>query len=70
VSYHFVGRIAAGAIVGWYCAFIAVLTHWGIGEQMEPGQQYADPLLPSLFCGYVFGVAPGILVAGLTARRH
>jgi mannose/fructose/N-acetylgalactosamine-specific phosphotransferase system component IIC len=67
---EYVARLFAGAMIGWFCAFVAVLVYWINGEAIEPGQQFADPLVPCVFVGYLFGTLPGMIIAGLTARRR
>lgn len=63
-------RIFIGALIGWYCAFLAILVYWTSGEMIEPGQQYADPLAPCVYLGYLFGVLPGVVVAGAVGTQH
>jgi len=47
-------------LVAWATTFIGLLVYWGIAESVEPGQQYADPLLPCLFMASLFGPVLGI----------
>jgi hypothetical protein len=63
----YLGRLIAGAVIGWFCAFAVLLICWVLDEAGEPGRQYADPLLPCVFIGYLFGVLPGVIVAGVTS---
>lgn len=64
-----VARLFAGAMIGWFCAFVAALVYWMSGENVDPGQQYADPMVPCVFVGFIFDTLPGMVVAGLTGRR-
>lgn len=38
----------------WVPTFQALLVYWAIAESWQPGQQYADPVLPCVFCATVF----------------
>jgi hypothetical protein len=37
----------------WAYTFSVVLACWQIDESARPGQQYADPILPCLYVGYL-----------------
>lgn len=62
-------RSFAGAMVGWFCAFLVILAYWTGSEMIEPGQQYADPLAPCVYLGYLFGTLPGVVVAGVMGTQ-
>jgi hypothetical protein len=32
-----------------------LFAYWEVGERAEPGQQYADPVLPVLYCSWLLG---------------
>lgn len=64
-----VARLFAGAMIGWFLVFVVVLVAWIREEAADPGQQYADPLVPCVFAGYLFGTLPGMIVAGLMRGR-
>lgn len=47
----------------WFCIMIC----WYLAELVEPGQQYADPVTPSLYCAIL---ASGVYTALREAGRH
>jgi hypothetical protein len=65
-----VARLFAGAMIGWFLVFVVVPVGWMTSEAVDPGQQYADPLVPCVFVGYLFGTLPGMLVAAFTMRKR
>jgi hypothetical protein len=47
----------------WALAFTALLCYWQVAEAAQPGQQYADPVLP---CAYIATLAIGPVLLALT----
>jgi hypothetical protein len=50
VAHEFNRMFVAVALV-----YGVIFAYWEIGERAEPGQQYADPLLPVLYCSWLLG---------------
>lgn len=34
----------------WFMTFAVFLSYWQVAEAVQPGRQYADPLLPCVAC--------------------
>lgn len=45
-----VGRL----LLTYSVTYAAVFLFWDLGEDMEPGRQYADPLWPVAYCSLLF----------------
>jgi hypothetical protein len=50
--------------------FTALFAIWEIGEAQEPGQQYADPLLPVTYCTWLLGMPVAAVLIALELRKR
>lgn len=62
--------VVSYALTGWWAVAVLLLAYWIGMEDLDPGQQYADPLLPCVWLGAIFGIPVGVFAAALTRQER